>query len=78
MASGGGPPPTDGLPFPEPETVFEAINFEEIGLSPAECVICLLKSGQMLGLALVSANIGANENPEAELRTYVDLIKGMI
>lgn len=32
----------------------------------------------MLGLALVLANKGANENPEAELQTYVDLIEGMI
>ena len=72
---GGGPPPTNGLPFPTHESLYNAIS--ETGLiSPPFSYPAYSNTGTgLLGLALVAANRAASKTPLKEPTVYADLLK---
>ncbi|TCD61213.1 hypothetical protein EIP91_008782 [Steccherinum ochraceum] len=72
-ATGGGPPPINGLPFPSHDSVFKAIEQYHM-VSPPFYYPSYSNTGTgLLGLILVAANgaTGSTEEPE----TYAELMK---
>lgn len=72
---GGGPPPTNGHPFPSHEALFDAIKIIKL-VSPPWSYPAYSNTGTgLLGLSLVEANRVASKRPEKEPATYAELLK---
>lgn len=72
---GGGPPPTNGLPFPDHASLYKAISNTML-VSPPFSYPAYSNTGTgLLGMALVAANRAASENPAHEPVDYAALIK---
>jgi CubicO group peptidase (beta-lactamase class C family) len=72
---GGGPPPTNGHPFPDHAALFNAITNTGL-ISPPFSYPAYSNTGTgLLGLALVAANRAASKNPDKEPAEYADLLK---
>ncbi|KIJ27099.1 hypothetical protein M422DRAFT_191408 [Sphaerobolus stellatus SS14] len=70
---GGGPPPTNGLPFPSHESLFKAIKDTRL-VSPPQAYPVYSNTGTgLLGLTIVAANRAAKGNNEP--KTYADLVE---
>lgn len=72
---GGGPPPTNGLPFPDHASLYKAISNTML-VSPPFSYPAYSNTGTgLLGMALVAANRAASKNPAQEPLDYAALIK---
>ena len=73
--NGGGPPPTNGLPFPSHEAVYEATSQLRL-VSPPYSYPAYSNTGTaLLGMALVAANRAASADPEREPGSYAELVE---
>ncbi|PSR83958.1 hypothetical protein PHLCEN_2v5562 [Hermanssonia centrifuga] len=72
---GGGPPPTNGHPFPTHESLYDAISAHHLTSPPWSYPAYSNTGTGLLGLALVAANRMASEHPEREPHTYAALLK---
>ncbi|KAL5508717.1 hypothetical protein ACEPAG_4802 [Sanghuangporus baumii] len=71
--TGGGPPPTNGLPFPSHRALFEAIKKHHLTSLPYNYPAYSNTGTGLLGLALVAANRAAFGHKEPT--TFADLLK---
>jgi CubicO group peptidase (beta-lactamase class C family) len=72
---GGGPPPTNGHPFPSNAALLNAISNTGT-ISPPFSYPAYSNTGTgLLGLALVAANRAASKNPNIEPTEYAELLK---
>lgn len=70
---GGGPPPTNGLPFPSHDSLYKAISQHYLTTPPYNSPAYSNTGTGILGLALVAANRQARGSQEPS--TYADLLK---
>lgn len=71
---GAGSPPTNGLPFPDNPSLLKAIETNPLVLPPFSSPSYSNTGTGLLGLALVAANLAAN-NGSDEPKTYAELVK---
>ncbi|KAJ3552290.1 hypothetical protein NM688_g4225 [Phlebia brevispora] len=71
---GGGPPPTNGLPFPDHAAMLRTIIANRLVTPPFAYPAYSNTGIALLGMALVSANRMASKFPETEPNTFADLI----
>lgn len=72
---GGGPPPTNGLPFPTHDAVYKATAKHHL-VSPPYAYPAYSNTGTaLLGMALVAANRAASTDPSREPASYAELIQ---
>ncbi|EMD41338.1 hypothetical protein CERSUDRAFT_101835 [Gelatoporia subvermispora B] len=72
---GGGPPPSNGLPFPDHASLFRAIAKHRLTSPPFSYPAYSNSATGLLGVALVAANRMASKNPSQEPDTYAALLK---
>ncbi|OCH90269.1 beta-lactamase/transpeptidase-like protein [Obba rivulosa] len=72
---GGGPPPINGLPFPDHASLFKAIASHRLTSPPFSYPAYSNTATGLLGLALVVANRLASEDPSHEPDSYAALLK---
>lgn len=72
---GGGPPPTNGLPFPSHESLYKAISTTGL-ISPPYSYPAYSNTGTgLLGMALTAANRAASANPGTEPADFAALMQ---
>lgn len=70
-----GPPPTNGLPFPDHASLYRAISGTKFVSPPAAYPSYSNTGVALLGMALVAANRAASKNPAHEPADYAQLIQ---
>lgn len=73
--SGGGPPPTNGLPFPDHASLYKAVTRTGLTSPPFSYPAYSNTGTGLLGLALVAANRAASKNPDKEPTEYAALLQ---
>ena len=72
---GGGPPPTNGLPFPAHAAVYAAAAAHHLTSPPYAYPAYSNTGTALLGIALVAANRAASARPAAEPASYAALLQ---
>lgn len=72
---GGGPPPTNGLPFPSHQSLYKAIERHHLTSPPFSYPAYSNTGTGVLGMALVAANRAASKDPAHEPDSYADLVR---
>ncbi|EED80978.1 predicted protein [Postia placenta Mad-698-R] len=72
---GGGPPPTNGLPFPDHASLFRAIERYRLTSPPWSYPAYSNTATGLLGIALVAANRAASKHPGQEPAEYAELLQ---
>ncbi|KAF9800548.1 hypothetical protein IEO21_10339 [Rhodonia placenta] len=72
---GGGPPPTNALPFPDHAFLFHTINRCRLTSPPRTYSAYSNTATDLLGIALVAANRTASKHPEHSPAEYAELLQ---
>lgn len=71
---GGGPPPTNGLPFPDHAAMYKTTAENRLTTPPFSYPAYSNTGIALLGMALVSANRMASKHPQTEPNTFAELV----
>jgi len=72
---GMGPPPTNGLPFPDHAALYNAVSKTGLTSPPFTYPAYSNTGTALLGMALVAANRAASKDPAKEPTTYAELVR---